>query len=463
MRQERRSVGGSPSLRDLNHCLSYKYRGRVDRVIKIQPVRLLALALSIAVVLIFMTTSVTISSATTDSRVLSASGKQFDHRLKQTDHRTHITAGTQSDPPSDGALAYGLKQQHNIGTPLASSSGAPKLSMRRGKAGKARKRTPVDSKTFHSPQFHFAPSKSANEIAGQKPSSCKENGHIELERKVGAKAVIPHAKHLQDAHLCRSFEHQLKFFSVRNSVLSWIKTHAKQRNLLKTTGKFGRLFAFIINDEYALRHIFKSGGTSVQDQTGAGRHGHVPQWRVGNRSLIATVREPLDHFLSGWAECGFRNFHDMMSLSTSPTHDDRVRGWLRYLRTHKISGKGLGKCIPHSMPQANFLWQNQNISVQDFEWDKTISVVGDMTEIPGLLELTGFHYDASIRISRKASENEIKKQHFPSDTSLLSNSTVQDICRYVALDYYLFAFDLPVPCREELMDNIASMKNTSPY
>lgn len=291
---------------------------------------------------------------------------------------------------------------------------------------------------------------------------CSKSASVEWEEIVEAKDAIPHAKALQDAYLCRSLAHQRKFFSVRDSVLSWIENHEEQKHLLKGSGKQGRMFAFIINKEYAFRHILKSGGTTVQHQTRKGQHGHVPQWQVGNRSLLATVRDPVDHFLSGWAECGYRNFDSMMNLTKSKKYDDRVKAWLDHIHKRKGNGrKGsqhLKMCEPHSMPQANYLWQSDN----KFEWDTKLVIVGHLTEISGLLKIVGFHYNASISIGNDAKENEIKMQYFPRDKSLLSNSTIQEICRYVALDYYLFDFDPPLPCREELMANIAEMNITLP-
>ncbi|KAL7450868.1 hypothetical protein ACHAWC_002721 [Mediolabrus comicus] len=256
---------------------------------------------------------------------------------------------------------------------------------------------------------------------------------------------IPHVEELRDAHLCRSLGHQRKFFSVRDSVLSWIKTHKEQRHLLRGTGKGGRLFAFIVNKDYAFRHIFKSGGTTIQKQTHKGVSGHVPQWKVGNRHLFAT---------SGWAECGKRNFDDMMNLSSSSDgYDERVQAWLKYVRAPSSSSRGLKRCIPHSLPQANFLYDT------NFQWDEKLDLVGDLKEISGLLELIGFRYNASIASGNVARDNEIKTRHFPRNKSLLSNTTIQDICSYVALDYYLFDFDPPIPCREALTANMADIMN----
>ena len=80
--------------------------------------------------------------------------------------------------------------------------------------------------------------------------------------------------------------------------------------------------------------------------------------------------------------------------------------------------------------------------------------------MPGLFDIIGLQYNESTKRSNIASENEIKSQYFPRNASLLSRRTIQDICRYIALDYYLFDFDPPAPCRDELMANIADMNIT---
>jgi hypothetical protein len=115
----------------------------------------------------------------------------------------------------------------------------------------------------------------------------------------------------------------------------------------------------------------------------------------------------------------------------------------------------LKRCIPHSFPQANYLWKSDT----NFQWDEKLDLLGDLKEISGLLELIGFRYNASIASGNVARDNEIKTRHFPRKKSLLSNTTIQDICSYVALDYYLFDFDPPIPCRETLTANMADIMN----
>jgi len=46
---------------------------------------------------------------------------------------------------------------------------------------------------------------------------------------------------------------------------------------------------------------------------------------------VATVRDPLDHFLSGWVECASRGFGGGHWRNISQPYDDsRIRDWLSF-------------------------------------------------------------------------------------------------------------------------------------
>jgi len=288
-------------------------------------------------------------------------------------------------------------------------------------------------------------------------------GDHDGENKFLHTVTIPHVQELKDANLCHSLSHQQKFFTTKETVISWVKTHEEQKHLLHVTGILH--FALILNENYAFRHIFKNGGTTIAAQTGqTAQTGpeikHVRQSDIGNRRLLAMVRDPIDHFLSGWAECGKKHFSPMKNLiDLNASYDDRVRAWLDCVRygSNKCALKPrLLSCRAHSNPQATFLFLNETT----FEWDPRYDIIGDLSEMPGLLNMISFPYNASITKRNEANVSEITTQYFPRDKSLLSERTIQDICRYVALDYYLFDFNPPEPCQEELMKNIADMRKS---
>ena len=311
-----------------------------------------------------------------------------------------------------------------------------KASKRRGaKSAKRTGATPAATGTSDASLASDVPNATPTQAAGDDAVPCCADVVLEANGRGGAAPAVPRAADLRAACLCRSLRHQRKFHSVRSAVLAWAK-QTRHRHLLQGTGKEGRFFAFLVNDAYAFRHICKSGGTTVELQTHARKRGQVPAWRVGDRQLFATVRDPLERFLSGWAECGSRHFDAMAHLTSSDAYDARVRAWLGYLRAtggntlrEAKGAPNLRTCRPHSMPQANYLWQSED----DFEWHARLDLVGHLSELPGLLEVVGRRYDPSIRIGNEAAENDVKTRHFPRAPELLSDDTVRDICRYLAV------------------------------
>ena len=181
-------------------------------------------------------------------------------------------------------------------------------------------------------------------------------------------------------------------------------------------------------------------------------HGkHSPSWKIGDRKLLVTVRDPIGHFLSGWAECGARSKTDFFAKNTSIPFDMKIQKWLSYIQT--CTGRTLCSCRVHSMPQANFLFVSDTI----YEIDPKVDIIGNMRELPELLEFVGYPYDPSISAGNNGTENEIKKTHFQVDKSLLSNNTIQALCKYLRLDYYLFDFEPPAACRDQIALEIANM------
>jgi hypothetical protein len=200
----------------------------------------------------------------------------------------------------------------------------------------------------------------------------------------------------------------------------------------------------IINNRFAYRHIFKNGGSTVKKQTGSR---HVKKNKVGERIVVAALRDPMDRFLSGWAECGERYKGYMEYEKTDDRdYDGRIQLWLnrtKSLALNKRSCKRSVQCMCgfHSLPQANFMLTRKKII------DPKIGLVGDLHELSDLLAVTGFQYDYSIETSRNATLSTLKNKHFPIKKHLITNDTMRSICEFLSLDYFLFDFELPAPCR----------------
>lgn len=259
---------------------------------------------------------------------------------------------------------------------------------------------------------------------------------------------FPYRRELEEHGLFLSMKQQERFFSRKKSLN---QEFASSPLMFSTaTWKYwNRWHALILNGAFAFRHILKTGGTSLEMQTGSK---HVQRKAIGSRRMVATVRDPLEHFLSGWQECGER-FPEYMEWNQSVGDDDdekesysrRIQQWLDRTKTMAFrTAQCLGKCAcaMHSFPQSSFLITKQATI------DPKIDLVGDLRELPGLLEIVGFQYNWSLGTGRNASATEFKTKYFARKPHLISDATLKAICEFVAIDYYLFDFELPAGCKE---------------
>jgi len=270
---------------------------------------------------------------------------------------------------------------------------------------------------------------------------------------------IPYLQQTRDKNLCLSLAQQLKFYIRKDTMMEWVMSTTAMRSGYKTntttmgkhllyeSEKDGQWFAYVLNKKYAFRHIFKNGGTTVEKQTGRRQ---TPRSKLSNQTrLLATVRDPIDHFLSGWAEFGKR----LPRMDSNGSHDDRVRNYLNLVKkciaTYKWQHSKPYECkiSVHSHPQATFLLDLEHPS----KMLPNIEFIGHLQELPGLLELAGFHYDSTIEIGRSASADHVKVTKYPRRKDLLSDGLVRDLCKFLALDYYLFAFEIPQVCEDLLV------------
>jgi hypothetical protein len=165
--------------------------------------------------------------------------------------------------------------------------------------------------------------------------------------------------------------------------------------------------------------------------------------QIQQRQWVTFVRDPIDHFLSGYAECGLRiNTKKIRKSTIKGSYDQRVRQWLE--KCLVLDKMDIGQsCLRHSLPQANFLMsKNGTIYPQ-------LAVVGDLREMPSFLEtIVGIPYSASRGEGRVAADNSIKRRYFAAFPDLLSNATLEKICDFIMLDYVLFDFEPPGACHQ---------------
>jgi len=199
------------------------------------------------------------------------------------------------------------------------------------------------------------------------------------------------------------------------------------------------------------------------------RNAHIEKKDFGGQKLFTTVRDPIDHFLSGWAECGFRSmrpnadpaFKNYPAFNMDLGIDEQVQSWVKCVQGSTLKGDNVlpCKCSKHSYPQANFLLENDG---QKYIIDPLIDLVGDLKDLPRLVEMTGFGYGRPILPKgRDSSMNLLKIEKFPRDKTLLSDETLQRICDFVILDYYFFDYKPPEICRDQIEADIASIEKVS--
>ena len=224
-----------------------------------------------------------------------------------------------------------------------------------------------------------------------------------------------------------------------------------QESLLYPFDSFTRFAGFRLKDDFCFRHIFKNGGTTVEVQTQS-KHIRYNE-AIQCNSWLVVVRDPIDHFLSGWAECGHRSPRELTPAAgfEESTLDSRVRAWLQHTKRYAAEGDQMCKnntyefkrscqCAPHSFAQANFLLaqpeENKKKRARK-EMVPNVAVVGDLRELPDLLRIVGVTFNTSLP-SGKNSSLYTSNEAFPKRVDLLSNETLLELCEFLALDYFLF-------------------------
>lgn len=217
--------------------------------------------------------------------------------------------------------------------------------------------------------------------------------------------------------------------------------------------------ANVVNEQYVFLHIYKNGGTTVAAQT---RHGHVPLRKVvksGNYRWFAVVRDPLEHFLSGWSECGHRQRKGRRKKAGLPPdgpmdwnetirapsllldYDTRIAQWLDEVET---KSKSAWTCAMHGFPQVNYM-----LTKFTGEIFSQLEFIGDLQELPAILEvMVGFPYNATIATGRNASSDAFLRHYYPRRIDWLGNTTLRRLCDFLAIDYYLLDYPLPDACRD---------------
>ncbi len=240
----------------------------------------------------------------------------------------------------------------------------------------------------------------------------------------------------------RSMYHHRKFLARRVQVAIVFDESDRYQPIVK------KYAAVKLSNDFAFLHIWKCGGTTVEYLTDETQLplGHQ---EIQKRKWLALLRDPIDRFLSAWAECGVRlyereiNFkgHERYSSLNwlEEDYDFRVRAFLREIRDYLPPERS---CHTHAFPQTNFMLNSTG------HIDDHIRFVGDLTEMRIALQIAGLRLGQSDLVRRDAGDDLVKSYYFQARRELLSRDTILELCEFYAIDYFLFDFDPPAICME---------------
>ncbi|KAL3902816.1 MAG: hypothetical protein SGARI_005661 [Bacillariaceae sp.] len=155
----------------------------------------------------------------------------------------------------------------------------------------------------------------------------------------------------------RSAGHQEKFLA-RKDLVSRFPLESRFK------ANSHRYSAYDLTDHYAFMHLWKCGGTSVENM-GVQQH-WLDQKQIKSKAWIALVRDPIEHFLSAWAEIRYRRYlnrkkrrkeefrHPENEEWMIGDYDQRVKTFLAEVKS-TIWPETIRSENTHANPQANFL------------------------------------------------------------------------------------------------------------
>lgn len=219
-------------------------------------------------------------------------------------------------------------------------------------------------------------------------------------------------------------------------------------------GEYG---ATVVSDQWAFLHIWANGGDRTVIQVAADQLNEVQQPKdfsaIQNRRWMALVRDPIQHFLEGWAmaeikvmeEFVNKGHNDMASFikaeweSPEKTFDERVSSFLdRVQAFSRRSATIYQNPLMHALPQSNFLMNDVGAI------HSNLAFIADASEWEAVMEFVGFQGD--IQKTGLDRESTLRMKYFPTEVTRLSRSTLVKLCEFLAVDYYLFRYDAPSAC-----------------
>jgi hypothetical protein len=214
--------------------------------------------------------------------------------------------------------------------------------------------------------------------------------------------------------------------------------------------------AIVLSDEMAYLHIWANGNRTVikvaEDQSQETQR-RKDFSEIKNRKWMALVRDPIQHFMEGWAlaelklvqEAREKDHDDLASLimasweTSDKSYDDRVSEFLDRVKEYSVQTITANiSPLMHALPQTNFLMDDVG------SLHPNIAMIGEVNEWKPMMELAGFRGDAYETVLDPLPT--IRAKYFPSEVNRLSKNTLVKLCDFLALDYYLLSYDAPMAC-----------------
>lgn len=219
----------------------------------------------------------------------------------------------------------------------------------------------------------------------------------------------------------------------------------------------GEYAATTVSELWAYLHVWANGGDRtvirvVEDQLNEFQQ-RKDVSEIRNRRWMALVRDPIQHFLEGWAIAEIKVIKEIMAKghddlaskikaeweSTGMTYDQRVNDFLERVKKYSRNSATAGiSPLMHGLPQSNFLMNDAGTV------HSNLLAIGDANEWEAMMEMAGFKGD--VRETDLDAESTLRAKYFPTKLKGLSRQTILNLCDFLAIDYYLFRYDAPSSC-----------------
>jgi len=243
----------------------------------------------------------------------------------------------------------------------------------------------------------------------------------------------------------------------------------KNRHLLNRETAFKRdlfpqslvgMFGHKVTQSWGYKHIWKSGGTTIAKTLGPRARKFDEATRKELTRYFTMVRDPLDHYISGFQETIKRTIDKWGNFKpTEPllnmTVPEAFKAFTERVLDHIVRDGEKAPRRPrckvchegHSFPQTRFFFTNTR------EFLHEIQYVGHMYEMCAIFRKVIGREDLRIKKANVAMDDKVKK-YWSIRIEEVDAETMEKVCKIIAVDYCVFGFDYPERCKAEVIDKV---------